>query len=87
MPVKKRSKSVLKRIRQAGRRRLVNKKKKIKLRAAMKKVRTSKTKAEGLKALRTAQSIIDRSVQDRIVHKKTAGRFLSRLSRLVQKLK
>lgn len=87
MPVKKRSKSVLKRIRQTRRRYLRNRKRKLKLRAAIKKVRSSRTKADALKALKTAQSIIDKSVQDRIIHKNTGARFLTRLNRLVQKLK
>ena len=87
MPIKKRSKSILKKIRQTKHRYLRNRRKRIRLKAAIKKVRGAKTKAEALTALRSAQSIIDKSVQDRIIHKNTAGRYLSRLSQHIKRLK
>lgn len=79
MPIKKRSRSNIKRIRQNRRRYVENLNKKKKLKAALKDIRKSKTKADGLKKFSKVQSIIDKSVQDGIIKKNTAARMKSRL--------
>jgi ribosomal protein S20 len=79
MPIKKRSISVLKNIRQNRRRYVANLTKKKALKAAVKDIKRSKTKAEGLKKYPKVQAIIDKSVQDGIIKKNTAARMKSRL--------
>ncbi len=79
MPIKKKSRSNIKRIRQNRRRYVANLGKKKKLKAALKDIKKSKTKAEGLKKFSKVQSIIDKSVQDGIIKKNTAARMKSRL--------
>jgi len=83
MAIKKRSKSVIKNIRKAKRRYIANLAKKKKLKTALKKMKKAKSKAEAMKLYPKVESLIDKSVQDGIVRKKTAGRYKSRLLKFV----
>ncbi len=83
----KRSLSVLKRIRQAERRRLRNKMKRTRVKRAVKKVREAKSKEEALKYYKIAQSVIDKVAQDRVIHPNKAARLKSKLSAYISKLK
>ena len=74
-----RSKSVLKRIRQNRKRYLENRSKKRRLRTIMKKVLSATSKEEAEKLLTLAQSTIDKSIQDKIIHKNTASRYKRKL--------
>jgi ribosomal protein S20 len=84
MAIKKRSKSVLKNIRQARRRHAANTAKKQKLRLAVKNFKKTKTRSESMKLYPPLQSQIDKLVQDGIIKKKTAGRMKSKLLRAIQ---
>ncbi len=84
MPIKKRSKSVLKNIRKSKRRYLQNLKKKKKLKEAIKKIRKAKSKEEAIKLFPGVQSIIDKSVQDGIIKKNTAARYKERLAKFIR---
>ena len=79
-------KSALKRARQNEIRRLRNKSVKTKTKNIVKDVRLSvgeSSKEEALKNLDMAKSNIDRAAQKGVIHKKTASRKISRLSKLV----
>jgi len=79
-------KSALKRARQNEIRRLRNKSLKTKTKNIVKDVRLSvneSTKEDVLKKLDMAKSDIDRAAQKGVIHKKTASRKISRLSKLV----
>ena len=79
-------KSVLKRARQNEKRRLRNKSTKTRVKSIVKSVRLSvseKSKEAVLSELITAQSIIDNAAKKGVIHKKTASRKISRLSKLV----
>ena len=79
-------KSALKRARQNEIRRLRNKSVKTKTKNIVKDVRLSvneSSKEEALKKLDMAKSNIDRTAQKGVIHKKTASRKISRLSKLV----
>jgi small subunit ribosomal protein S20 len=79
-------KSALKRARQNEKRRLRNKSTKTRVKSIVKSVRLSvseKSKEAVLSELITAQSIIDNAAKKGVIHKKTASRKISRLSRLV----
>jgi len=78
-------KSALKRARQNEKRRLRNKSTKTRVKIIVKGVRLSvseKSKEEVLSELKTAQSIIDNAAKKGVIHKKTASRKISRLSKL-----
>jgi small subunit ribosomal protein S20 len=81
----KKSLSVIKRTRQALKRRLTNKTKKIKLRKELKKIKLIKEKETLQKSLPGIQKLIDKSVKQGILHKKTASRVKSRLMKSVKK--
>jgi len=53
------------------------------MKKAIKAVRNAQTKEEALKAFVTAQSVIDRSVKYRIIHRNTASRLKSRLMKAI----
>ncbi len=53
---------------------------------AIRKVRAAKSKDDATGALKTAFSVIDKSVKSGIIHRNNAANKKSRLSRLVQKL-
>ena len=56
------------------------------LRSAIIKVSQAKTKAEGLKSLKTAESLLDRAASKNYVHKNMAARKKMRLAFAVNKL-
>jgi small subunit ribosomal protein S20 len=82
-------KSALKRARQNEMRRLRNKSVKTKIKNVTKDLRLSvseTSKEEALKKLDMAKSNIDTAAQKGVVHKKTASRKISRLSKLVNNI-
>jgi small subunit ribosomal protein S20 len=79
-------KSALKRARQNEVRRLRNKSVRTRVKNIVKDVRLSvseNSKEAALKKLEIAKSNIDRAAQKGVIHKKTASRKISRLSKLV----
>lgn len=54
------------------------------MRTALKKVRQAPDKASAETALQAAISTVDRTTRKGIIHKNSAARYKSRLSRLVQ---
>ncbi|PYQ13123.1 MAG: 30S ribosomal protein S20 [Acidobacteria bacterium] len=83
------TKSAIKNIRKNERRRAVNKARKATLRTQIKKLRTlvkAKNTEAAAKELVTTVSVIDRSIRKGILHKNTAGRYKSRLTRSVRSL-
>jgi small subunit ribosomal protein S20 len=85
----KKSKSVLKRIRQTKKRTLRNRAVKSKIKTLSKKVRLeveNKNEEAARKALREAIKAIDKAASKGIIHKNTASRKVSRLTRLVNSL-
>ena len=83
----KRSISVLKNIRQSTKRRIVNHKKKRKLKDALKRIKKLTTKKSALKAYPEVQAIIDKSVRDGIIKKNTAARHKAHLMKHISTLK
>ena len=82
-------KSALKRARQNDIRRLRNKSVKTKIKNVVKELRLSASetsKEETLKKLDMAKSSIDRAAQKGVIHKKTASRKISRLSKLANSI-
>jgi small subunit ribosomal protein S20 len=78
--------SAEKRARQNEKRRVRNKAVKTRIKHVTKEVRLSSgesSKEEALAKLKAAQSIIDKALKKGVIHKKTAARKISRLSRLV----
>ena len=79
-------KSAFKRARQNEDRRLRNKSVKTSIKNIVKEVRlaaSETSKEAGLKKLDTAKSKIDKAAKKRVIHKKTASRKISRLSKLL----
>lgn len=79
-------KSALKRARQNEIRRLRNKSTKTKVKHITKQVRTVANESsadEAVKTLNAAKSTIDKAAKAGVIHKRTAARKISRLSRLV----
>ncbi len=79
-------KSAVKRATQNEIKRIRNKSIKTRIKKVTKEVRLSLDKDSReitLKKLNTAQSVIDNSAKKGVIHKKTAARKISRLSRLV----
>lgn len=80
-------KSALKRARQDEVRRLRNKSVKTRVKNIIKDVRetasTIENKESFLKNLNAAKSIIDKSAKKGVIHKRTASRKISRLSKLM----
>lgn len=83
----KRSISVLRQARKNERRRQLNRIRRLALKKAIKAVRSARTKEEALKAFITAQSVIDRSAKNRIIHPNTASRLKSRLMKAISYLR
>jgi small subunit ribosomal protein S20 len=82
-------KSALKRARQNEIRRMRNKSVKTRVKKIIKDVRLSaneSSKDEILNKLDMAKSDIDRAAQKGVIHKKTASRKISRLSKLVNSI-
>ena len=79
-------KSAIKRARQNENRRLRNKSVKTRVKNIVKSVQLAmneKTQEEALKELNNAKSVIDRAAKKGVIHKKTASRKISRLSKHV----
>ena len=79
-------KSALKRARQNEKRRIRNKSTKTRVKNIVKGLRLSvseKSEEAALSELNTAKSIIDKAAKKGVIHRKTASRKISRLSRLV----
>ena len=79
-------KSALKRATQNEIRRMRNKTTKTRIKKVTKEVRLSLNEDSSemiLKKLNTAQSLIDKAAKKSVIHKKTAARKISRLSKLV----
>jgi len=79
-------KSAEKRARQNEKKRVRNKAVKTRVKHANKEVRLTSgqaSKEDALAKLKTAQSIIDKACKKGVIHKKTAARKISRLTRLV----
>jgi small subunit ribosomal protein S20 len=79
-------KSALKRARQNEVRRIRNKSTKTRIKNIVKDVRldvSEKSKESALTKLDTAKSIIDKAAKKGVIHKKTASRKISRLSKNV----
>lgn len=80
-------KSALKRARQNETRRLRNKSSKTTVKNTVKDLRTAannkENKESAVKRLDTAKSVIDKAAKKGIIHKRTAARKISRLSKLV----
>lgn len=79
-------KSAIKRARQNESRRIRNKSVRTRVKNIVKGVRlavSEKSEEAALSELDTAKSIIDKAVKKGVIHKKTASRKISRLSRLV----
>lgn len=83
----KTSLSVLKRERQSERRRLVNRRSRKALKDKIKQLRTTASREEAAKLLPEVQSVIDSSARKNIIHRNTARRLKSRLTRQVAELK
>jgi small subunit ribosomal protein S20 len=82
-------KSALKRARQNEDRRLRNKSVKTSVKNIVKEVRidaSGLSKEAGLKKLDTAKSKIDKAAKTGVIHKKTASRKISRLSKLINSI-
>ena len=82
-------KSALKRARQNENRRLRNKGVKTKVKSVVKDVRTAVDDQSGdtaLTSLNAAQSLIDKAAKQGVIHKKTAARKISRLTKQVNTL-
>ncbi len=84
-------KSALKRSRQDEVRRMRNKSAKTRVKNIIKDIRetasNNESKESSLKSLNTAKSIIDKAAKKGVIHKRTAARKISRLSKLVNTIK
>ena len=78
-----RIKSAKKRMRQTKTRTARNKAARSELRTAIKKVRAAGSPEEATQALRDAESAIDRAGRKNILHRNTAARTKSRLSKMI----
>ncbi len=83
---KKKSLSVLKRIRQNRKRYLRNKVRKEKLKNAIKELKKITNKEEALKLFPKVQSIIDKAAKVGIIHKNKAARIKSKLAAYISSL-
>ena len=82
-------KSAEKRARQNDKRRVRNKAVKTRIKHLTKEVRlvsSETSKEEALAKLKAVQSTVDKALKKGVIHKKTAARKISRLSRLVNAL-
>ncbi len=82
-------KSALKRARQNENRRLRNKSVKTSVKSIVKEVRldaNGSSNETGLKNLDMAKSKIDKAAKKGVIHKKTASRKISRLSKLINSI-
>ena len=82
-------KSAEKRVRQNAKRNEINRSNRSKLRTSIKKLRTSvaaSDKTGSLELLNPTVSLIDKAVNKGIIHKNTAARYKSRLTKHVNNL-
>ena len=82
-------KSAEKRARQNDKRRVRNKAVKTRIKHLTKEVRlvsSETSKEEALAKLKAVQSTVDKALKKGVIHKKTAARKISRLSRLVNSI-
>ncbi|HQZ97344.1 MAG TPA: 30S ribosomal protein S20 [Pyrinomonadaceae bacterium] len=82
-------KSAEKRVRQNAKRNEINRSNRSKLRTSIKKLRTAvagQDKAASTELLFPTVSLIDKAVNKGIIHKNTAARYKSRLTKHVNKL-
>jgi small subunit ribosomal protein S20 len=82
-------KSAEKRARQNEKRRVRNKTVKTRVKHLTKEVRLASgeaSKEEALAKLKAVQAVVDKALKKGVIHKKTAARKISRLSRLVNKI-
>jgi small subunit ribosomal protein S20 len=82
-------KSAEKRVRQNAKRKEINRSNRSKLRTSIKKLRTavaSEDKAASTELLFPTVSIIDKAVNKGIIHRNTAARYKSRLTKHVNEL-
>ena len=79
-------KSSIKRLRQAQKARLRNRASRSLLRTTIKRVRTTPDKAEAEALLPGVLSVIDKSAKKGIIHRNTAARYKSKLTRMVSAL-
>jgi small subunit ribosomal protein S20 len=82
-----RHKSAQKRARQTVTRTEYNKHYKAKLKSALKKVLSAKSKDTAEKELKNAVSVLDKAATKRIIHRNNAANKKSNLTRFVNKLK
>ncbi len=80
-------KSAIKRARQSAHRAERNKAHLSKLKTLIKKVRSSKTKEEGIVVLKSASKYLDQLSTKGTIHKNNASNQKSRLTKFVNKLK
>ncbi len=83
------SKSAIKRMKQNEKRRIRNKAVKSRVKHAVKSVRSAVGQSSqelADKELQLAKSIIDKAAKKGVIHKKTASRKISRLSRSVKRI-
>ena len=81
------TKSAIKNIRKSEKRRAINRARKGALKTQIKKLRTlvaAKDSQAAAKELVQTIAVIDRSIRKGILHKNTAGRYKSRLTRAVR---
>jgi len=79
-------KSALKRARQNEIRRIRNKSVRTRIKGIVKEVRQAVSESEGVvsqEKLNAAKSVIDKAAKKGVLHKKTAARKISRLSKLI----
>lgn len=81
----KKSKSVVKNARQSEKRRIINRTQKVKLRKLLKTVRNIKEKDKLTEQIPNVQSVIDKAVKRGIIHKNTAARIKSKMTRKTNK--
>ena len=86
MPVKKKSISVVKNVRQSERRRLRNRGRKLRLKKTLKQFKAAVTKADAEKLFPQVQAVVDKSARRGIIHRNTASRIKSKLARKAAKL-
>lgn len=82
-------KSALKRTRQSEIRRIRNKSVKTRVKNVVKTVRANASQEDATatqESLKTAKSIIDKAAKRGVIHKRTAARKISRLSKLAHSL-
>ena len=82
-----RHKSVEKRDKTSKKARIVNKSGRSRIATASKKVLTATDPAQALEALKTAASVLDKSVKRGLIHKNNAANHKASLAKAVNKLK